>query len=139
MENTENTPNVAPATQVQTPATQPTQTAATSTVLSQAQQWFRESFKPWQAQRRRYEAEQNNQIVALRNQKAQVQYLVGLLLNGQYDRAVKGWNQLGLQPQLADVRVDTASDALIFTTTNNQVVTSDINTLIAEMQDVLAG
>ena len=107
--------------------------------LAATQQWLKESFEPWKEARMRYEAEQNNQIIALRTQKVRIQYLVGLLLNGQYDRAVKGWNQLGLEPKLQTVTLDNKTDSLIFTTSQGQRVESDINALIKEMQEVLAG
>ncbi|MCA3244378.1 MAG: hypothetical protein INF43_03610 [Alphaproteobacteria bacterium] len=77
--------------------------ATTPTTPHAIQRWRQEQFMPWLHQAQAYQLEKAQQQARLRQHLPALQTMVGLLLEGQTNRAVLAWNGLGLEPALADI------------------------------------
>jgi len=86
-----------------------------------------------------YRSERQAQMMKLRDNAAQLQAIVAMLLEGRTKQAVMGWNTLALAPRVKDIRMSADGETLTLVTVEGEPVVLRLDDLLAELQALLEG
>jgi hypothetical protein len=104
-----------------------------------AKEWYEQAFLPWQKEAQAYQTEKQRLQKKLRDHTAQLQTMIGLLLEGQSKRAVLAWNALGLEPALAEMVMSGDRESLLLRSKGGQTQTLRLDDLIAGLEQIQKG
>jgi hypothetical protein len=102
--------------------------------LPDIQRWQQEQFLPWLNQAQAYAQEKQRQQAKLQQHLVALQSLVGLLLEGQTNRAVLAWNALGLEPVLAEIVLSKDGEQVLLRAKGGRTETLTLDEIIAALQ-----
>lgn len=105
--------------------------------LAEVQAWKRDVFEPWKARMEEYQAQKAQELDRLRANAAQLETIVGLLIDGRTRQAMLAWNALELHPKLRDLRISGDAETLTLVDDAGKVSVLKLDTLIAELAQML--
>ena len=84
-----------------------------------------------------YKKGKEQQLTTLKQHTQVMQRIVGAVLEGKNSQAVQLWNQLGLKPELAEIKLDYKADAVIFRSRDGKAISLNVNDLLKELDELL--
>lgn len=107
--------------------------------LAQAQAWKKDVLEPWKAQMAAYNEQKAAEMEKMKAHAAQLETIVGLLLDGKTRAAMLAWNALQLHPKLRDLRVGGDGETLTLVDVAGTVTVLKLDVLMQELQALLQG
>lgn len=107
--------------------------------LEDVQAWKREVFEPWKEKMAAYNQQKAEEMARLREHAGQLEAMVAMLLEGKTKSAMLAWNALGMHPKLRDLRLSDDGETLTLVDEAAQVTVLKLETLMAELQQMLEG
>lgn len=107
--------------------------------MEKAQKWLEESFVPWKEK-----AKENERMLVVFEQRikenaAEVKYIVTLLIEGETEKAVRLWNNLALEPMLQSIKIDMRANNVTFVPYSGNMFDISLSVMIRELQALLDG
>jgi hypothetical protein len=100
-------------------------------------QWHQEEFLPWQQAAQRYLQAKEQQRQKFLDSVGGLQTVVALLLSGKTKAAVLAWNNLGLHPQLQEIKLSLDGGVVTLVTMSGEPTVLKVNDMLQELQQLL--
>lgn len=102
-------------------------------------QWHQEQFMPWKQAMEKHLAERKNLNLKLKHNATELKYIAALLLEQRTNEALALWNELGLEPKLADLQIDYANKGFVMVDAAGNQQKIALEVLMNELQSLLKG
>lgn len=103
----------------------------------EAKKWHQEQFMPWKNAMEQHINEQQALQQLIQQNASELKYVISLLLDGRFNVAVQAWNNLGLEPKLSNVTINSQNGELVLTDENGANQAVNIDVLFGELEKLL--
>jgi hypothetical protein len=103
------------------------------------QAWLETQFQPWQKAVQQAKEQRAMGSNKFRQNIQELQKIVGLLLDGRVDDAVKIWNRVGFTPQLSKVEIDSKTDSIMLIPLEGEALSLPIDQMLSDVQTMVSG
>lgn len=104
---------------------------------NQMRKWQEEEFLPWKQAAEQYQNEKQRMTDKLRQNAAELKYIISLLLDQREREAVRAWNQLDLEPALQDIRLNLNRGTIEMILFNGERAMLNIDQMLNDLKKVM--
>ena len=107
--------------------------------MTKLNEWVENELNPWKEAMAEHQRNMINPGTIVQKNAAELKYIVALLLEKREKEAVKIWNDLGLKPTLAEIKLNLPKDELVLTHKDGKAQHLSVVAMLEELQVMLDG